>query len=36
MQKGDLVLAIPNPGRGDIRITLLKVILRQAGITRAK
>jgi predicted RNA binding protein YcfA (HicA-like mRNA interferase family) len=36
MQKGDLVLAIPNPHGEDIGITLLKVILRQAGITRAQ
>jgi hypothetical protein len=36
MQKRDLVLAIPNPHGGDIGITLLKVILRQAGISRAQ
>ena len=34
MQKGDLILTIPNPHRGDISIGLLKVILRQAGIDR--
>ena len=34
MQKGDLILTIPNPHRGDIPIGLLKVILRQAGIDR--
>lgn len=35
MSRGDLVLAIPNPHRGDIGLSLLKLILRQAGITRA-
>ena len=34
MQKQDLVLTIPNPHRGDISIVLLKVILRQAGVSR--
>ena len=34
MQKGDLILTIPNPHPGDISIGLLKVILRQAGISR--
>lgn len=34
MQKGSLVLTIPNPHRGDISIGLLAVILRQAGISR--
>jgi predicted RNA binding protein YcfA (HicA-like mRNA interferase family) len=34
MHKGDLVLTIPNPHRGDISIGLLKVILLQAGISR--
>ena len=34
MVRGDRVLTIPNPHRGDIGIELLAVILRQAGITR--
>jgi predicted RNA binding protein YcfA (HicA-like mRNA interferase family) len=34
MQKGDVVLAVPNPHRGDIGIQLLAIILRQAGISR--
>ncbi len=34
MTKGDLTIHISNPHRGDIDITLLKRILRQAGITR--
>ena len=34
MQRGDRVLTIPNPHRGDIGIELLAVILRQAGVTR--
>ena len=34
MQKGNLVLAIPNPHRGDISRKLLAVLLRQAGISR--
>jgi hypothetical protein len=34
MLRGDVVLAIPNPHRGDISVGLLAVILRQAGITR--
>jgi predicted RNA binding protein YcfA (HicA-like mRNA interferase family) len=34
MQKGDLVLAVPNPHRGDVSVGLLAVILRQAGISR--
>ena len=34
MQKQNLILTIPNPHRGDISIGLLKVILRQAGISR--
>lgn len=34
MLKGDVVLTIPNPHRGDISIGLLKIILRQAGISR--
>jgi hypothetical protein len=34
MQKGSLVLTVPNPHRGDISIDLLAIILRQAGIPR--
>ncbi len=34
MLKGDVVLTIPNPHRGDVSIGLLAVILRQAGIGR--
>jgi predicted RNA binding protein YcfA (HicA-like mRNA interferase family) len=34
MQKKDLILTIPNPHRGDISIGLLKIILRQAGVSR--
>ena len=34
MQKGELVLTIPNPHRGEIGIGLLAIVLRQAGISR--
>jgi len=34
MVKGDRVLTIPNPHRGDIGVGLLAVVLRQAGISR--
>ena len=34
MRKGELKVRIPNPHRGDIDISLLKEILRQAGISR--
>jgi predicted RNA binding protein YcfA (HicA-like mRNA interferase family) len=34
MQKGGLVLTIPNPHRGDIGPRLLAIVLRQAGISR--
>ena len=34
MQRGDLVLTIPNPHRGVIGVGLLALELRQAGITR--
>lgn len=34
MVRGDLVLTIPNPHRGDISVALLVLILRQAGVTR--
>lgn len=34
MQKGALMLTVPNPHRGDLGIGLLTMILRQAGISR--
>lgn len=34
MTRGELVLTIPNPHRGDIGLSLLKVLLQQAGISR--
>ena len=34
MVRGDVVLTIPNPHRGDIGVGLLKVILNEAGITK--
>lgn len=34
MSRGDLVLTVPNPHRGDIGIGLLAIILKQAGISR--
>ncbi len=34
MVKGDLVLTIPNPHKGEIGIDLLIRILKQANITR--
>ena len=34
MQRGDVVLTVPNPHRGDISIELLAIVLRQAGISR--
>ena len=34
MVRGDCVLTIPNPHRGDIGVNLLSVILKQAGISR--
>ncbi len=34
MSRGDVVLAIPNPHRGDVGIGLLSRILRQAGVSR--
>lgn len=36
MVKGDTVVTIPNPHRGDINVDLLKRILSQAEITRDK
>lgn len=34
MQRGDIVLTIPNPHRGDIGQKLLALLLRQAGVSR--
>jgi len=34
MVKDDLVIAIPNPHRGQISVDLLSRLLRQAGISR--
>jgi predicted RNA binding protein YcfA (HicA-like mRNA interferase family) len=36
MVRGDLVLTVPNPHRGEIGVGLLKTILKQAGIGRAE
>lgn len=34
MKKGNLTLTIPNPHKGDISVSLLSKILKQAGISR--
>ncbi len=34
MVRGDIVVTIPNPHRGDIGIGLLARVLRQAGVPR--
>ena len=34
MWKGQLKISIPNPHRGDIGRNLLRIILREAGISR--
>ena len=34
MVKDNIQLTIPNPHRGDIRVNLLKIILKEAGISR--
>jgi predicted RNA binding protein YcfA (HicA-like mRNA interferase family) len=34
MVRGDRVLTIPNPHRGDIGIGLLALVLQQAGVSR--
>ena len=36
MARRDVVLTIPNPHRGDITFGLLKIILKQAGVSRAE
>ena len=34
MVRGDVVLSVPNPHRGDISLGLLHRILQQAGVSR--
>ncbi|MBI1850548.1 MAG: type II toxin-antitoxin system HicA family toxin [Planctomycetes bacterium] len=34
MVRGETVVTIPNPHRGDIGVGLLRVILREAGVTK--
>ena len=34
MVKGEINLTIPNPHRGEIGVNLLKIILKEAGISR--
>jgi hypothetical protein len=34
MAKGEILLTIPNPHRGVIGVNLLKLILKEAGISR--
>jgi predicted RNA binding protein YcfA (HicA-like mRNA interferase family) len=36
MARGEIVVTIPNPHRGDIGVGLLAVILKQAGVTRSE
>jgi len=36
MVKGNLVLTIPNPHRGEIRVALLSRMLRRACVTKEK
>lgn len=36
MVRGSVVITIPNPHRGDIGISLLAIILKQAGVSRAE
>lgn len=36
MTRGNVVLTIPNPHRGDIGLSLLKVILQQGGVSRSE
>ncbi len=36
MIKGDIVLTLPNPHRGDIGRDLLTRVLKQAGISRSE
>ena len=33
MAKGDITVPIPNPHRGDISISMLRIILREAEIS---
>jgi predicted RNA binding protein YcfA (HicA-like mRNA interferase family) len=34
MVRGDVVVTLPNPHRGDISVDLLQRILRRAGVSR--
>ncbi len=34
MVRGDVVLTIPNPHKGDIGVKLLTVVLKQAGVSK--
>ena len=34
MVRGEVVITLPNPHRGDVSIDLLQRILRRAGVTR--
>lgn len=36
MIRGDLALTIPNPHRREIGVALLKIVLKQGGISRAQ
>ena len=36
MTRGDVVVTVPNPHRGDIGIGLLSRVLRQAGVSRVQ
>lgn len=36
MVRSDVVVTIPNPHRGDIGVSLLSRVLRQAGVTRTE
>lgn len=36
MVRGDVVVTIPNPHRGDIGVGLLKRVLTQAGVSRSE
>ena len=36
MTRGDVVVTIPNPHRGDIGIGLLSRVIRQAGVSRVE
>lgn len=36
MVRGELVMTIPNPHRGDVDRALLAILLKQAGISRGE